>query len=67
MTTLDELMEREREHIKNALPIAPLNLRVEMDPYPHLRDDDGCILAKDYYNPEKLAFILDAVQKAVAA
>lgn len=40
---------------------APVNLRVEMFPYPHLRDDEGCILANDYQNLDKLEFILEAV------
>lgn len=40
----------------------PINLRVEQEPYPHLRDDEGCILARDYQNPEKLAYILAAVE-----
>lgn len=45
---------------------APVNLRVEQEPYPHLRDDEGCILARDYQNKEKLDFILDAVRAALA-
>lgn len=24
------------------------NLRIEREPYPHLRDDQGCVLASDY-------------------
>jgi len=40
---------------------APKNLRIEMEPYPHLRDDEGCILARDYIHQEKMAFILNAV------
>jgi hypothetical protein len=40
---------------------APKNLRVEQWPYPHLRDDEGCVLAHDYIDDEKVAFILDAV------
>lgn len=39
----------------------PINLRVEQEPYPHLRDDQGCVLARDYQSPAKLAYILNAV------
>lgn len=39
----------------------PVNLRVEQEPYPHLRDDEGCVLARDYQHDKKLAFILAAV------
>lgn len=42
---------------------APINLRVEQEPYPHLRDDQGCILARDYQHPEKLEYILEAVRQ----
>jgi len=42
---------------------APKNLRVEHDPYPHLRDDEGCVLARDYIAPDKLAFICQAVNE----
>ena len=42
----------------------PKNLRIEMHPYPHLRDDEGCIMANDYLYEEKLLFILTAVQVA---
>ena len=44
---------------------APINLRVEQDPYPHLRDDQGCVLASDYIHDEKLAFILAAVREKI--
>ncbi len=46
---------------------APINLRVEQDPYPHLRDDEGCILARDHQNKEKLDFILEAVRRMIKA
>jgi hypothetical protein len=42
----------------------PVNLRVETSPYPHLRDDEGCVLAADYIHVEKVQFILDAVRAA---
>ena len=42
---------------------APINLRVEEYPYPHLRDDEGCILANDYQDVEKIEFILEAVRR----
>jgi len=37
-----------------------INLRIEQDPYPHLRDDEGCVLAHDYQSVGKLAFIVHA-------
>jgi len=46
---------------------APINLRVEAEPYPHLRDDEGCVLARDYRNDEKLDFILAATAAFGAA
>lgn len=39
----------------------PVNLRVEYHPYPHLRDDEGCVLARDYVNVEKMDYVLAAV------
>jgi hypothetical protein len=42
-------------------PEAPKNLRVCSYPYPHLRDDDGTVLARDYAELGKLAYILDAL------
>lgn len=42
-------------------PIEPINLRIAPDPYPHLRDDEGCILARDYIHVGKLAWILAKV------
>jgi hypothetical protein len=39
-------------------PQAPKNLRVAQEPYPHLRDDDGCVLARDYISLPKMAWIL---------
>lgn len=42
-------------------PRAPVNLRIAEEPYPHLRDDSGCILARDYVNLPVMAWILDAV------
>jgi hypothetical protein len=44
---------------------APINLRVEWEPYPHLRDDEGCVLARDYLHDEKMKFILEAVREAI--
>ena len=43
--------------------VPPKNLRVCNYPYPHLRDDDGCVLASDYVDFTKLAYILKAVDK----
>jgi hypothetical protein len=48
----------------NKTPQSPKNLRVEMHPYPHLRDDDGCVLATDYIFDEKIDFILQATGAA---
>lgn len=45
---------------------APSGLYVAQDPYPHLRDEDGCVLARDYMSPAKLAFILEAVREKIA-
>lgn len=45
----------------------PINLRVEQEPYPHLRDDKGCILARDFQDEAKLAFILQVVREKLAA
>lgn len=36
-------------------------LRVHQDPYPHLRDDNGTVLARDYEHEEKTAYIVRAV------
>ena len=47
-------------------PKAPTGLYVAQDPYPHLRDDDGCVLARDCMSPAKLAFILEAVREKIA-
>ncbi len=44
----------------------PVNLRIEHWPYPHLRDDEGCILATDYIHPDKMEFILEAVKEKIA-
>lgn len=41
--------------------IPPKNLRIEFEPYAHLRDDDGCVLASDYVHADKLKFIFEAV------
>ena len=43
-----------------------VNLRVEHNPYPHLRDDQGCVLANDYIHLAKLGFILKAVEEKIA-
>lgn len=40
----------------------PRNLRIGDTPYPHLRDDGGCVLANDYIHTEKMAFILRAAR-----
>lgn len=36
------------------------NVRIELEPYLHLRDDEGCVLAHDYEDVEKLAFMTRA-------
>lgn len=48
-------------------PRPPKGLYVALDPYPHLRDEDGCVLARDYFQANKLNFILQAVQEKIAA
>lgn len=53
-------MQREDSET-SVTPIAPKNLRAPIDPYPHLRDDDGCVLARDCIDPDKVAYILNAV------
>lgn len=63
--SMDELDARDAAMIKGAAPVAPVGLRVEMSPYPHLRDDNGCVLARDYFEAGKLAFILAAVQEKI--
>lgn len=63
--SMDELNARDEAAIRTAAPVAPVNLRVEMSPYPHLRDDNGCVLAPDYFEAEKLAFILSAVKEKI--
>jgi hypothetical protein len=35
-------------------------LRVDRDPYPHLRDDSGVVLARDYEQVEVMAFVCHA-------
>lgn len=44
----------------------PKNLRIESEPYLHLRDDEGCVLASDYINDQKMAFVLEAVREKLA-
>lgn len=39
------------------------SLRVEEFPYPHLRDDEGCVLAGDFINREKIRFLIEAVKE----
>lgn len=39
-------------------PVEPKNPRLCMEPYPHLRDDEGCILAMDYAHKGKIAYLL---------
>lgn len=63
--TMEELDARDTALIQSAAPVAPTNLRVEMSPYPHLRDENGCVLASDYFEAGKLAFILAAVQEKI--
>jgi len=41
--------------------VAPVGLVVALEPYPHLRDEGGCILARDYVDMSKLAWIMDAI------
>ncbi len=45
---------------KDITPRPTKNLRVDTHLYPHLRDDDGCILANDCTIESKLAFIVRA-------
>jgi hypothetical protein len=45
-------------NLREVEPKPTRNLHVELEPYPHLRDDDGPILANDYTDTGKLAFIL---------
>lgn len=47
--------------------IAPKNLRLELEPYPHLRDDVGCVLARDFIHADKVKFILEAVAEKIEA
>lgn len=46
---------------------SPINLRIEHQPYPHLRDDEGAILARDYIHLDKMEFILEAVKEKIAS
>lgn len=43
--------------------VRPKNLRVASYPYPHLRDDEGAVIARDFMHLGKLAFILDAMDR----
>lgn len=36
-------------------------LSVDMDPYPHVEDADGVILARDYLHMGKMQYVLNAV------
>lgn len=54
-------MMHDRVDFSGVVPEAPKGLYVALNPYPHLRDEDGCVLAADYTQLEKLAFILAAL------
>lgn len=56
-------MANETYDVSTAPLVAPVNLYIAAEPYPHLRDDGGCILARDYVDDRKMAFILAAVQE----
>lgn len=45
---------------------SPVNLRVAAEPYPHLRDDKGCVLARDHVDTAVMKFILLAVEEKIA-
>jgi len=62
---MDEVEAAVIRSLDRAEPIPPVNLRVEMSPYPHLRDDGGCVLARDYIDLGRMAFILAAVEAAL--
>lgn len=49
--------------ISSVEPVRPINLRVATYPYPHLRDDEGCVISRDFMHLGKLAFILDALDQ----
>lgn len=51
--------------LSGAAPRTPVNLRVAESPYPHLRDDSGCILARDCMHAPTMAFVLLAVQEKI--
>ncbi len=63
LPSIEDINADDLRQIAAATPVSPKNLRVEMSPYPHLRDDEGCILANDFLDFGKLAFILEAVSK----
>jgi hypothetical protein len=46
-------------------PIVGL-LTVQQEPYPHLRDDSGTVLARDYEDERKTAFIIRAANSHAA-
>jgi hypothetical protein len=48
-------------YFKNTASIPVNNMKVASDPYPHLRDADGCILARDYINVGKMKYVLECV------
>jgi hypothetical protein len=62
--TVNENDPNEELDLSPVTPVRPLNLRVATFPYPHLRDDEGTVLARDFMDLGKLAFILDALDKA---
>lgn len=64
MLTVNENDPNEEINLETVTPVRPVNLRVASHPYPHLRDDEGCVIANDFMHLGKLAFILDAVDQA---
>jgi hypothetical protein len=41
--------------------VKPINLRLAAHPYPHLRDDEGCVLARDRVHLGKIAYLLNSL------
>jgi hypothetical protein len=50
--------------MKNESIKALATLRIEMTPYPHLRDSEGCVLARDFVYLEKVDFIIRTIRQA---
>ena len=63
--TQEEIDTADTKALAEAVPVPPSNLRVEMWPHPHLRDDAGCVLAGDCINFGRVAFTLAAVEAAL--